>query len=193
MLSQTVGYAINALRHLAGQGQAMFVRDLAAATQIPPSYLAKIVNTLARKGYLATQRGLNGGVSLARPAEAITLLKEVEGEDDAQRARLILRDAAGLGGCGGVRWELGGAAGDGLGGAGGDDVVVGPGLLEHQPHRFDVIAGKAPIAFGVQVSQIKFVLQSQFDRRCRPRDLARDESFAAPWRFVVKKNSIAGV
>ena len=34
MLSQTVGYAINALRHLAGQGQAMFVRDLAAAAHI---------------------------------------------------------------------------------------------------------------------------------------------------------------
>lgn len=82
MLSQTVGYAINALRHLAGQGQAMFVRDLAAATQIPPSYLAKIVNTLARKGYLATQRGLNGGVSLARPAEDINLLELCEVFDD---------------------------------------------------------------------------------------------------------------
>ena len=54
----------------------MFVRALAEAAQIPPSYLAKIVNVLARKGYLATQRGLNGGVSLARPAEDINLLRQ---------------------------------------------------------------------------------------------------------------------
>jgi Rrf2 family protein len=84
MLSQTAGYAITALGHLGtqGQGQAMFVRDLAEATEIPPSYLAKIVNTLARKGLLSTQRGSNGGVSLARPPEQITLYEICEAFDD---------------------------------------------------------------------------------------------------------------
>ena len=60
MLSQTVGYAIAALGHLSRfqkQPGPQFVRDIAKATGIPPAYLAKIVHTLARKGYLTTQRG----------------------------------------------------------------------------------------------------------------------------------------
>lgn len=82
MLSQTVGYAITALGHLGTQGRPMFVRDLAEATEIPPSYLAKIVNTLARKGFLSTQRGSNGGVSLARSPEEITLYDICAAFDD---------------------------------------------------------------------------------------------------------------
>lgn len=82
MLSQTVGYAITALGYLGTREEAMFVRDLAEATEIPQAYLAKIVNTLARKGFVSTQRGLNGGVTLARPPEEITLLSLCEAFDD---------------------------------------------------------------------------------------------------------------
>jgi Rrf2 family protein len=82
MLSQTVGYAITALGHLGTREEAMFVKDLAEATGIPQAYLAKIVNTLARKGFLSTQRGLNGGVMLARPPEEISLLALCEAFDD---------------------------------------------------------------------------------------------------------------
>ena len=85
MLSQTVGYAIAALGHLSRYQQrlgAQFVRDIAKATGIPPAYLAKIVHTLARKGYLTTQRGTSGGVSLARAAEDVTLLEICEVFDD---------------------------------------------------------------------------------------------------------------
>lgn len=94
MLSQTVGYAISALGHLAGREQPMFVRDLAEAAKIPPSYLAKIVNTLARKGYLNTQRGLNGGVTLARPAEEINLLDLCEAFDDPLVRRQCMMGSA---------------------------------------------------------------------------------------------------
>ena len=37
--------------------------------------------------------------------------------------------------------------------AGGDDVVVGLVLLEHQPHGLDVVAGEAPVALGVEVAE----------------------------------------
>ena len=37
--------------------------------------------------------------------------------------------------------------------AGRDHVVVGLVLLEHQPHRLDVVAGEAPVALGVEVAQ----------------------------------------
>jgi Rrf2 family protein len=85
MLSQTVGYAIAALGHLSRiqrQHGALFVRDIAQATGIPPAYLAKIVHQLARKGFLSTQRGTNGGVTLARRAEEVTLFEICEAFDD---------------------------------------------------------------------------------------------------------------
>ena len=57
------------------------------------------------------------------------------------------------------------AEADGLGGvgdevahrvlaAGGDDEVFGLLLLEHQPLHFDIVAGVAPVAFGVEVAQV---------------------------------------
>ena len=42
--------------------------------------------------------------------------------------------------------------------AGGDHVVVGVILLEHQPHGVDVIGRIAPVAAGFQVAQAQLVL-----------------------------------
>lgn len=74
MLSQSVGYASCALGRLAAAGgAALLIKDIAQDCEIPSAYLAKIVNTLARRGLLLTQRGVGGGVTLARPAADITL------------------------------------------------------------------------------------------------------------------------
>lgn len=74
MLSQTVGYAILALGYLAENGEGpTLVKDISAATGIPSAYLAKIINTLSRKGLVTTQRGIRGGVTLARPPESVTV------------------------------------------------------------------------------------------------------------------------
>lgn len=74
MLSQGVGYAISALSFLAAAGgRSLLVKDIAAATGIPPAYLAKIVHALGKRGVVATQRGVGGGVTLARPATEISL------------------------------------------------------------------------------------------------------------------------
>jgi len=32
------------------------------------------------------------------------------------------------------------------------------GLLQHQPHRFDVVAGETPIAFGAKIAESELVL-----------------------------------
>jgi Rrf2 family iron-sulfur cluster assembly transcriptional regulator len=83
VLSQTVGYAIQALGYLAGRdGQPILVREIAGDTGIPAGYLAKIVNTLARKGYVSTQRGIGGGVTLNRAAEGISLFELASAFDD---------------------------------------------------------------------------------------------------------------
>jgi len=74
MLHQATGYAATALGYIAAAGgKPVLVREIAEASAIPSPYLAKIVNALARKGVLNTQRGIGGGVTLARQATAITL------------------------------------------------------------------------------------------------------------------------
>ena len=55
--------------------------QIADEQQIPPSFLAKIISQLSIAGLIITSRGARGGVSLARPAEEITLLDVVEAID----------------------------------------------------------------------------------------------------------------
>lgn len=83
MLAQAVGYAAAALVHVAlAAGKPLLVKDVAEACGIPPAYLAKIVNQLARRGFVSTQRGIGGGVTLAREPQQITLLDLCEALGD---------------------------------------------------------------------------------------------------------------
>jgi len=83
MLSQASGYAAIALGHVAhADGKPLLVKDIAERCRIPAAYLSKIIHTLARKGIVATQRGIGGGVTLNRPASAITLFELCQALDD---------------------------------------------------------------------------------------------------------------
>lgn len=83
MLSQGVGYAILALGHIAASGgNPVLVKEIAEAASIPPAYLAKIIHALARRGLVLTQRGVGGGVTLARPATEISLHDVCQAMDD---------------------------------------------------------------------------------------------------------------
>lgn len=95
MLSQAVGYAATAMAYVAAAGgNLVLVKDIAQATGIPAPYLAKIINTLARKGLVSTQRGINGGVTLARPAQDISLFDVcVAFDDPITQARCMLGTA----------------------------------------------------------------------------------------------------
>ncbi|MFO0830770.1 MAG: Rrf2 family transcriptional regulator [Phycisphaerales bacterium] len=74
MLTQAVGYAATALAQVAsGGGKPVLVKEIAQASGIPAPYLAKIVQTLARKGIVITQRGIGGGVTLAKDPKTVTL------------------------------------------------------------------------------------------------------------------------
>jgi hypothetical protein len=64
--------------------------------------------------------------------------------------------------------------------ADGNDVIVGGLRLQHQPHRFDVVAGETPVALGVEISQEQILLNTQLDAGCGFCDLARHERLAAP-------------
>lgn len=83
MLSQSTGYAAMALGYIAGAGgKPMLVKQIAEAANIPASYLSKIIHSLARKGLVTTQRGIGGGVTLARPATEITLYELCQAMDE---------------------------------------------------------------------------------------------------------------
>lgn len=83
MLSQATGYATSALACVAAMGgKPALVKDLAEACSIPQSYLAKIVNVLAHRDIVQTQRGVGGGVSLSRPPHEITIRVICEALDD---------------------------------------------------------------------------------------------------------------
>lgn len=74
MLTQAVGYAAVALGYLAeAPGGVALVRNIAKDCGMPAPYLSKIINQLARTDLVHTQRGVGGGVRLARPADQITL------------------------------------------------------------------------------------------------------------------------
>ena len=77
-LSITTGYAIQALSCLeSGDCVPRHIKDIASCTGVPRPYLAKIINALSQQGLVQTKRGYNGGISLARNAEDISLLQIV--------------------------------------------------------------------------------------------------------------------
>jgi Rrf2 family transcriptional regulator, nitric oxide-sensitive transcriptional repressor len=65
MFSQTAEYALRAVAYLAEQGAPRTVAQIAAATKVPPSYLSKVMQSLARAELVVSQRGLHGGFRLA--------------------------------------------------------------------------------------------------------------------------------
>lgn len=92
MLSQGTGYAATALAYVAaGGGRPVLVREIAEATDLPAPYLAKLVHALAKRGIVGTQRGIGGGVTLARAAQDISLhdLCEALGDPVLQRRCML--------------------------------------------------------------------------------------------------------
>ena len=86
MLSQTVEYALRAVVHLAMRSPApQTTAAIAEATQVPTAYLAKVLQGLRSKNIVKLQRGLGGGVTLAREPDQLTILDVVNAVDPLQR------------------------------------------------------------------------------------------------------------
>jgi len=97
-ITRQADYAVRAMVYLAQLGQDQLGQNKRAATGkiaqekcIPPSFLAKIVSQLSVAGLLQTSRGAHGGVSLAKPAKAISLLDVVVAIDGP----ILLNDCVG--------------------------------------------------------------------------------------------------
>lgn len=88
MLSQTVEYALRAVVQLASVAPAVSTTsDLAVITQVPPAYLAKVLQALVKAGIVTSHRGAHGGVSLGHSPDELTILDIVNATDPIQRIR----------------------------------------------------------------------------------------------------------
>src|SRR3954454_15762607 len=70
---------------------------------------------------------------------------------------------------------------------GGDHVVVGLVLLEHQPHGLYVVLRVAPVPFGVEVPERQLLLEAELDGGRRVAHLAGHELEPAALGLVVEK------
>jgi len=71
-LSKKVEYGLIAVRHMAGgtRGQIFTAKEIADTYHIPYELLAKVMQKLVRRGYIASYQGVNGGYTLGRnPSE----------------------------------------------------------------------------------------------------------------------------
>ncbi len=86
MLSQTVEYALRAVVHLAmHDDQALKTSEIADRTKVPAAYLAKVLQGLRVGGIVQLQRGIGGGVRLARKPQQLTILDVVNAVDPIRR------------------------------------------------------------------------------------------------------------
>lgn len=86
MISQTAEYSLRATVFLADQdGAHCTTAQIAEGTQIPQGYLAKVMQALSRGRVVNAQRGPNGGFTLRKKAEELTLLEVINAVDPVRR------------------------------------------------------------------------------------------------------------
>jgi Rrf2 family nitric oxide-sensitive transcriptional repressor len=85
MLTQSVEYALRAAVFLAREGEPRTTAQVAAATQVPPAYLSKVLQGLSRAGIVRSQRGIGGGMTLVSKPADLTILDVVNAVDPLQR------------------------------------------------------------------------------------------------------------
>ncbi len=81
--SRSAEYAIRAFVYLVDveEGRYAVVKNIAQECNTPTHFLAKILQQLARKGFVRSSKGPTGGFALRRPADEISLLELVDAID----------------------------------------------------------------------------------------------------------------
>jgi Rrf2 family protein len=82
-LTKKADYGLIALKHLAvhGRKRAVSAKELADCYRIPLPILSKVLQKLARDGFLISEQGTNGGYRLSRAASSITTLEVIRAID----------------------------------------------------------------------------------------------------------------
>ncbi|MBY6057617.1 RrF2 family transcriptional regulator [Leisingera daeponensis] len=113
-ITKRTNIAVRLLMYCAAHADRLVTKaEIAECCNISENHLAQVINQLSQMGYLATQRGRNGGMSLAKRATEIRIgdvFRDVEGNlpmvecfadadntcplTDACRLKVALADAA---------------------------------------------------------------------------------------------------
>lgn len=88
--TDTGRYAIRAITEIAHRSsdepdRPIAAGEIAEAEEIPPYYLAKVFQELARAGLLESVRGRTGGFMLARPPDEITVMQVLDAVENTDR------------------------------------------------------------------------------------------------------------
>lgn len=77
LVTREADYAIRCVIEVVRHGR-ISAAQVAELQGISPTFLGKIVQSLAKAGILATRRGVGGGIALGVPVESLTLLQVIE-------------------------------------------------------------------------------------------------------------------
>ncbi len=79
-LSKAAEYTVRGVLYLSlkPEGEPTGIDEISKAQDVPSAYLSKLFQTLARKGFVRSMRGSNGGFVLARKIEEISFLEIIE-------------------------------------------------------------------------------------------------------------------
>jgi len=90
-LSKKVEYALIALRHMAAdsRGQIFTAKEIADAYHIPYELLAKVMQTLSRKGFIASYQGVHGGYILVRDAHEVKVSAIINAIEEKSSVSII--------------------------------------------------------------------------------------------------------
>ena len=82
-LSKKADYALMAMKHLAIRPDAgsASAREIAEQYDIPVELMAKVLQSLARRGLVTSLQGTRGGYRLARPTAQITVAEIIQAID----------------------------------------------------------------------------------------------------------------
>jgi Rrf2 family protein len=93
-ITRQADYAVRAMIHVAGlpPDSRVSTAAISEAESIPLPFLTKVIAHLVRAGLVTTNRGMGGGVSIARSPQEITLLEVLEAvEGPISLNRCLLR------------------------------------------------------------------------------------------------------
>ncbi len=79
-ISKRVEYGLIALRHMAtGQfGQIYTAKEISDKYNLPYDLLAKVMQKLAKRGYISSYQGLHGGYIMVKHASSLTIASIVD-------------------------------------------------------------------------------------------------------------------
>ncbi|HUQ91932.1 MAG TPA: Rrf2 family transcriptional regulator [Bryobacteraceae bacterium] len=86
IFSRSTEYAIRAFLYLAGQepGRLIMARHIAEQASLPSHFLAKLLQQLARKGLVKSNKGPSGGFTLGMPPKEISLYRIIDAVDGVE-------------------------------------------------------------------------------------------------------------